>query len=345
MFATRRDEVIPREKITIGAQRVMLTIFFSSTSLITVNALPSDVGFTQEYCTNKTLLDIVEASGRIVRRVRRGEFFADADNSMCLNGCKVINEFANLKLDCVLHLPYLPDLNPCDFWLFGMFRQKIKDRVFQTVEEIMTPVHKVWDKLTLEDLQSVFFNRIESLKCVSEHGENATQTDIKRSSESLSNDEIGDSGPFCTSDRSSPHPPVHPGYSHDLAHNDFCLFPTVKEKLEWIQVAEEDQFFESLQEMSKDLDQRELNRVFQAWMRRVQEVSEGKAMDITSDHKQFLTILILPNFIRRDWRMYLCTRRYLYVSTTLKENCYTDGNGNEHISPRDWGSSATCHTR
>jgi hypothetical protein len=33
--------------------------------------------------------------------------------------------------------------------------------MFQVVEEIMTAVHRVWDELALEDMQSVFFNRIE----------------------------------------------------------------------------------------------------------------------------------------------------------------------------------------
>jgi hypothetical protein len=42
-----------------------------------------------------------------------------------------------------------------------MLKQKIKDRVFQTVEEIIIAVDRVWDELTLEDLQSVFFNWIE----------------------------------------------------------------------------------------------------------------------------------------------------------------------------------------
>jgi hypothetical protein len=48
-----------------------------------------------------------------------------------------------------------------------------------------------------------------------------------------------------------------------------------KKKLERIQLADEDQFFECLQEVLMSLDQQELNTVFQAWMRRVQEVSEG----------------------------------------------------------------------
>jgi histone-lysine N-methyltransferase SETMAR len=71
--------------------------------------------------------------------------------------------------------------------------------------------------------------------------------------------------------RRMPQPP----YSPDLVPSDFYLFPTVKERLERIQLADEDQFFESLQEILNDLDHEELNTVFRAWVRRVQEVSEG----------------------------------------------------------------------
>jgi hypothetical protein len=64
-------------------------------------------------------------------------------------------------------------------------------------------------------------------------------------------------------------------YLSDLASGDFYLFPTVKGKLERIQLADEDRFFECLLEILRSLDQQELNTVFQAWVRRVQEVSEG----------------------------------------------------------------------
>jgi hypothetical protein len=68
---------------------------------------------------------------------------------------------------------------------------------------------------------------------------------------------------------------THPPYSLDLAPSDFYLFPTIKEKLERIQLADEDQFFKCLQKVLRGLDQQELNTVFQAWAYRVQEVSEG----------------------------------------------------------------------
>jgi hypothetical protein len=56
-------------------------------------------------------------------------------------------------------------------------------------------------------------------------------------------------------------------YSPNLATSDLYLFSTVKEKLERIHLADEDQFFERLQGVLRGLDQQELNRIFQASVR------------------------------------------------------------------------------
>jgi hypothetical protein len=48
---------------------------------------------------------------------------------------------------------------------------------------------------------------------------------------------------------------THSSYSPDLDFSDFCLFSTMKEKLEWIQVADEDQFFECVQKILRCFDQ------------------------------------------------------------------------------------------
>jgi hypothetical protein len=39
----------------------------------------------------------------------------DTDNVICHNGRKAIDELDNLKFDCGRHLPYSPDLSPCNF--------------------------------------------------------------------------------------------------------------------------------------------------------------------------------------------------------------------------------------
>jgi hypothetical protein len=141
-------------------------------NLITVDTVPSGVRFTQEYFINNILLDIVEVREIIFYRIRRGAFFVHLDSSICHNGRKVTDELTNLKLDRVPHPPHSPELNPCDFWLFGILKQKTKDLVFQTVEEIIITFHRVWHELTLNDLQSVFFNWIERFEWFNKHKKN-----------------------------------------------------------------------------------------------------------------------------------------------------------------------------
>jgi histone-lysine N-methyltransferase SETMAR len=169
MFATSREEVIPRTKARIGVQKVLLTIFFSSVKLISPNALPAGARFTQEYFINSSLPDILDEKQRILGRNRRGDFFIHMDNSICHNGRKVTDEFDNRKLQRVARPPYSPDLSPCDFWLFDVLKQKMKDRQFSGVEEIMNAVQEIRREVTLERLHSVFFNWIERLEYVIEH--------------------------------------------------------------------------------------------------------------------------------------------------------------------------------
>jgi hypothetical protein len=45
----------------------------------------------------------------------------------------------------------------------------MKDREFSGVKEIMNAVQEIWREMTLERLQSVFFNWIERLEYVIEH--------------------------------------------------------------------------------------------------------------------------------------------------------------------------------
>jgi hypothetical protein len=59
----------------------------------------------------------------------------------------------------------------------------------------------------------------------------------------------------------------------------------VKEKLECIQVADEDQFLESLQEILRSIDQQELNGIFYIWIWPVQKVNQGKVMETMSENK------------------------------------------------------------
>jgi hypothetical protein len=57
------------------------------------------------------------------------------DNSMCQNEHQIVDEFRRLKILRAPHSPYPPAIGPCDFWMFGDFKGKRKDRHLQGLEE------------------------------------------------------------------------------------------------------------------------------------------------------------------------------------------------------------------
>jgi hypothetical protein len=58
------------------------------------------------------------------------------------------------------HPPYSPDLSPCNFWFFGMTKEKMKDREFFSAQESLSRLSDAWNDLTVEDIQRVFFEWI-----------------------------------------------------------------------------------------------------------------------------------------------------------------------------------------
>ena len=73
-----------------------------------------------------------------------------------------------MGIKTVLHLPYSPDLAPCDFWLFP----KLKSCRYETIDEIKEAVTKVIDTLTQEDAREAFQKFLEGYnKCIAAGGD------------------------------------------------------------------------------------------------------------------------------------------------------------------------------
>jgi hypothetical protein len=56
----------------------------------------------------------------------------------------------------ITHPPYSPDLAPCDFFLFPKMKLKLKERQFDTIEEIQADSQTVLDTVTEKEFQEVF---------------------------------------------------------------------------------------------------------------------------------------------------------------------------------------------
>jgi hypothetical protein len=85
------------------------------------------------------------------------------DNSICHHGAKISEKHEKRHIVRAPHPPYSPDFSLCDFWLFGILKQKMKERVFQSEEQILAAITESWNELTFEDIQRVFHNWMERL--------------------------------------------------------------------------------------------------------------------------------------------------------------------------------------
>jgi hypothetical protein len=66
---------------------------------------------------------------------------------------------ADKNITALPHLPYSPDLAPCDFWLFPKIKLTMKGNGFDTIPEIDAATKVRLRALTKDDFQSCFRSR------------------------------------------------------------------------------------------------------------------------------------------------------------------------------------------
>jgi hypothetical protein len=67
-------------------------------------------------------------------------------------------------------LPILRTSLPCDFWLFGTVKQRMKDIKFDFLEQIVRMAGKSWDDPSFDEVQRVFGEWITRLEWVMANG-------------------------------------------------------------------------------------------------------------------------------------------------------------------------------
>ena len=73
-----------------------------------------------------------------------------------------------MGIKTVAHLPYRPDLAPCDFFLFP----KLRGCRYEKIEEMKEAVTKVIDTLTQEEFLGAFQKLLERYnKCIATGGD------------------------------------------------------------------------------------------------------------------------------------------------------------------------------
>jgi hypothetical protein len=157
---------VPRIRQDIPGQKTLLPICFPSWRLLVLKPLPKGTKFHEDYFIDTIFPGLYNEKRRISRKDGFPAFSADTDNSMCHNGNKISEKLAKRSIERAPHPLHSPDISPCDFWLFGMLKQKMKDREFQSQQAILSAVAKMRNDLTSEDIQRVFREWMERLTWV-----------------------------------------------------------------------------------------------------------------------------------------------------------------------------------
>jgi len=63
-------------------------------------------------------------------------FILHHDNAPCHTSLLVRHFLSNKNITVYLHPPYSPDLAPCDFWLFPKVKMTLKDKRFESIQDI-----------------------------------------------------------------------------------------------------------------------------------------------------------------------------------------------------------------
>jgi hypothetical protein len=78
-------------------------------------------------------------------------------------------EFDHRRLGRAEQPPYSSDLSQCDFWLFGILKERFKDRQLRGVQSLHQAITDLWDELTFEYVQAVFLEWMNRLSWVIEN--------------------------------------------------------------------------------------------------------------------------------------------------------------------------------
>jgi hypothetical protein len=130
----------------------MATTFFTSIRLLVLSFLPKGTKFDQDYFIDTVLPNLYSEKRRIARRKGLPSFSVQMDNSMCHNGAKVNEKLEKRHIARASRQLYPPELSPCDFWLFGILKQNMKERVFQSEGQILAVVTESRNELAFEDI-------------------------------------------------------------------------------------------------------------------------------------------------------------------------------------------------
>jgi hypothetical protein len=156
------DEIPTKVRPTIGVRKTMLTVFLSVRGAVLITWLPHQAKFNSTYFCQNLLQQLAHIlhSGRNTHSGRPRVHF---DNATPHRSARSENCFQACGFHHAPEPPYSHDISPCDFFLFGDLKMKLKGEEFETLEEFQEWVEELLGLINSELMERVYEHWIERL--------------------------------------------------------------------------------------------------------------------------------------------------------------------------------------
>jgi histone-lysine N-methyltransferase SETMAR len=117
---------------------------------------------------------LTKLRGKIRRKIPelwKNGWILHQDNALAHNALSVRQFMAKKQVPVLPHAPYLPDLAPCDFFLFSKLKHSLKGTHLQSTENIQRKMTDLLKRFAQNDLQNVSMHGRNSMQhCIEAQG-------------------------------------------------------------------------------------------------------------------------------------------------------------------------------
>ena len=144
----------------------MLIAFFDIRGIILLECVSEGTTVNQHYY-KEVLLKLRERIRRKLPQLWENGFILHQDNAPAHAALSVEQFLVDKSIATLQHLPYSPDLAPCDFFLFPKLKSVLKGTRFESMEAAKNKTTQVLKQLTENELQHAFDQwKIKMQRCV-----------------------------------------------------------------------------------------------------------------------------------------------------------------------------------
>jgi hypothetical protein len=146
------------QKPTHHQEKSMVTIFFTGAGQFYVSVLPQEQRMNSAYFTERVLTDVAEVCAR-EQTVPKENLTVHFDSAPIPDTQMVREMLMQWNIARIGQPPYIPDLAPCDFFLFGPLKQFVPDVQFSTEQELINVIIGFLEVIPPQLWSDVFENR------------------------------------------------------------------------------------------------------------------------------------------------------------------------------------------